>query len=173
MKQSLFRRAALTFALIFIPFIIGLLITYEIIDVEWISFMENQDVIRPMEQPFAVPADAVPVQGAAFVGGIGSPGNPVESDAVSIERGRVLYDYNCRLCHGMEGKGDGPVAPHFNTVPPRNLLDGSVVSLSDGDIFLTITNGKPYMPALRENLFVMDRWDVVNYVRTMQSASGD
>ena len=39
--------------------------------------MENQDTIRPMEMPFPVPEDSVPIQGAAFVGGIGSPENPI------------------------------------------------------------------------------------------------
>ena len=72
----------------------------------------------------------------------------LQFEEVSIERGRILYDINCRLCHGNEGKGDGPVAAYFKTVPPRNLDDSSVISFSDGDIFLTITNGKPYMPAL-------------------------
>lgn len=168
MSQTLARRIAITFVVIFLPFIIGLLITYEVISIEWVGFMENQDSIRPMEMPFEVPEESIPIQGAAFVGGIGSPENPIEYEDESIERGRILYDINCRLCHGYEGKGDGTVAPYFKTVPPRDLTDSSVVGLSDGDIFLTITNGKPYMPALKENLDVANRWDVVNYVRKLQ-----
>jgi mono/diheme cytochrome c family protein len=40
--------------------------------------------------------------------------------------------------------------------------------LSDGAIFMTITNGKEgRMPALNENLTVRERWDVVNFVRTL------
>ena len=173
MKSKLARSILLTAALIFIPFIIGLMITYQVIQVEFISFMENQDTIRPMERPFAVPEDSVPIQGAAYVGGVGAPENPIEADDTSIERGRILFDINCKLCHGPEAKGDGPIAAYFKTVPPRNLTDSSVVALSDGDIFLTITNGKPYMPALHENLDVRSRWDVVNYVRTLQAHAGE
>ena len=135
MRQTLVRRIALTFTFIFVPFIIGLLITYEVISIEWVGFMENQDSIRPMEMPLEVPAESIPIQGAAFVGGIGSPENPVESGEISVERGRILFDINCRLCHGNEGKGDGPVASYFKTVPPRDLTDSSVVGLSDGDMF--------------------------------------
>lgn len=167
------RNIMLTFAFIFIPFIVGLLITYEVIQIEFIGFMENQDTIRPMEMPFDVPEESIPMQGAAYVGGIGSPENPVEMDEISIERGRILYDINCRLCHGVLGQGDGPVAPYFRTVPPRNLIDSSVAALNDGDIFLTITNGKPYMPALHENLDVRSRWDVVNYLRTLQANAAE
>ncbi len=45
---------------------------------------------------------------------------------------------------------------------PRNL--------SDGAIFLTITNGiAGRMPPLKENLpDASERWDVVNYVRSLQ-----
>jgi mono/diheme cytochrome c family protein len=168
-NQVLFRRIALTFVLILIPFVLGLLITYEVIHVDWISFMENQDTIRPMEQPFPVPENSVPIQGAAYVGGIGSPENPIKSDDASVERGRILFDFNCRLCHGNEGKGDGPVAAFFKTVPPVNLTDSDRAAMNDGDIFLTITNGTEYMPALLENLDVYNRWDVVNYVRQLQA----
>ena len=173
MKPSLMRGILFTAALIFIPLILGLLVTYEVIQVEFISFMENQDSIRPMEMPLPVPEDSIPVQGAAYVGGIGSPENPVEADEASIERGRILFTINCQLCHGPEGLGNGPVAANFTTVPPRNLTDSSVVAFSDGDIFLTITNGKQYMPALHENLDVPNRWDVVNYVRQLQAEAAD
>ncbi len=34
---------------------------------------------------------------------------------------------------------------------------------------MTITNGIPgYMPSLNENLTVRERWDVVNFVRTLK-----
>ena len=168
MSKETFKRMLITLILISVPFIIGLLFTYEVINIEWISFMENQNTFRPMEDPLPVPPDSVPVQGAAYVGGIGSPSNPVDVDEISLERGRLLFQINCRHCHGDEGLGNGPVAAYFKTVPPRNLTDASVVSLTDGDIFLTITNGKPYMPALGENLDVRMRWDVVNYVRELQ-----
>ena len=51
----------------------------------------------------------------------------------------------------------------------------NVTQLSEGEIFQVITDGvqpgegrKGGMPNLRENLSVNDRWDVVNYVRSLQ-----
>ena len=52
---------------------------------------------------------------------------------------------------------------------PADLTNPAVQFLSDGAIFLTITNGIPgFMPALNENLTVRERWDVVNFVRTLK-----
>lgn len=152
----------------------GLLITFEVFSVEWLSTMEVQPSYRPMEDPLPVPQGSVPVQGVAYVPGSGAPENPVAADAASLERGRQLYAINCLLCHGEQGHGDGPVA-QFLGRKPADLSGANVMQLGDGDIFLIITNGVPKvqgfqggMPALRENLPVGDRWDVVNYVRTLQ-----
>ncbi len=45
--------------------------------------------------------------------------------------------------------------------------------MSDGSIFITISNGIPgRMPSLRETLpTARDRWYVVNYVRQLQKAA--
>jgi hypothetical protein len=45
-----------------------------------------------------------------------------------------------------------------------------VQSKSDGSFFLAISNGIDKMPALNENLTVPERWDVVNFLRTLQPA---
>ena len=44
------------------------------------------------------------------------------------------------------------------------------MTLSDGELFMTITNGvEGKMPHLRENFpEAKMRWDVVNYVRSLQ-----
>jgi mono/diheme cytochrome c family protein len=45
-----------------------------------------------------------------------------------------------------------------------------VQNKSDGALFLTITNGvTDRMPALNENLDVRERWDVVNFIRTLKA----
>ena len=51
---------------------------------------------------------------------------------------------------------------------PADLTGEKVRNLSDGAIFLVISNGVPErMPALNENLTVRDRWDIVNFLRTL------
>ena len=96
------------------------------------------------------------------------PPNPVAADPTSIARGAELYQINCALCHGTGGKGDGPVASHLQN-KPFDLTSFPIHSFTDGGIFFVISTGVPgKMPALNENLTVRERWDVVNYVRTLK-----
>ncbi|MFH2040305.1 MAG: c-type cytochrome [Chloroflexota bacterium] len=147
----------------------GLLIfTYDLIKIDWISFMEIQPSFKPMENPLPVALNSIPVEGAAFIPGMGAPANPVSPDEISLARGEQLFNINCVVCHGQSGKGDGVVAAFFQ-FKPADLTTEIVQSNSDGAIFMTISNGvNGRMPALNENLNVRDRWDVVNYVRTLK-----
>src|SRR4030095_11880806 len=47
--------------------------------------------------------------------------NPVPANAASIKAGQGLYAKNCRHCHGLRGKGDGPLAP--KAPKPADLTD--------------------------------------------------
>jgi mono/diheme cytochrome c family protein len=174
MNAGLARRIAITLAIFATPLIVGLLLTYQVIHVDWISFMEIQPSFRPMEAPMPLPAMSVPLEGAAYLPGVGSPINPSQPGPDTTSRGKALYAIHCALCHGESGKGDGPVAADLER-KPSDLTAVNATSLSDGEIFLVITNGlqvgaarKGGMPSLRENLNVADRWNVVNYLRTLQ-----
>jgi len=147
----------------------GLMIfTYDLIKIDWISFMEIQPSFKPMEDPLPVAVNSIPVEGPAFIPGMGAPSNPVIIDEVSLARGEQLFEINCVICHGKTGKGDGVIGTFFE-FKPADLSSIVVQSLSDGAIFLTISNGVAgRMPPLNENLNVRDRWDVVNYVRTLK-----
>jgi mono/diheme cytochrome c family protein len=146
-----------------------LLFSYDVIKIEWQSFMEVQPSYKPMEDPLPVPALSIPEEGPAYISNLGAPSNPVQADEASVERGAELFNINCTACHGAGGKGNGPVAPFLQNKKPADLTGPIVSSLSDGAIFMTITNGtEGGMPALNENLTVRERWDVVNFVRTLQ-----
>ncbi|HEX9092189.1 MAG TPA: hypothetical protein VF831_11910, partial [Anaerolineales bacterium] len=67
------------------------LFTYDIIKIDWISFMEIQSSYKPMEHPLPVPADSIPIDGAVYTLGMGVAVNPVIADDVSIQRGAELY----------------------------------------------------------------------------------
>ncbi len=166
------KRLFIVLGILVCPLILGLLITYHVIKVDWISFMEIQPSYTSMEDPLPLPPESVPVQGAAYVPGLGAPVNPVPADDVSLQRGQELYNVSCALCHGAEGGGNGTIAAFLQN-KPANLLQGDPLTMSDGSIFITISNGIPgRMPSLRENLpTARDRWDVVNYVRQLQKAA--
>lgn len=147
-----------------------LLFSFDVLKLEWISFMEIQPSYRPMENPLPVPEHSIPVDGALVIPGRGVPENPVEADEASLARGAELFTINCRMCHGPTGGGNGPIAP-FLANKPANLTSDIVQSKSDGSIFLTISNGiVGRMPPLNENLTIPERWDVVNYVRTLKAS---
>lgn len=149
---------------------VTLLFTFDIIKLEWVSFMEIQPSYRPMEDPLPVPERSIPIEGPAYIPGLDAPENPIEADEASLARGQQLFAINCQMCHGQTGEGTGPIAP-FLANRPANLTSDVVQSKSDGSMFLTITNGiAGKMPPLNENLLVSERWDVVNYLRTLQAS---
>jgi mono/diheme cytochrome c family protein len=146
-----------------------LLFTFDIIKIEWPSFMEIQPSYRPMENPLPPPASSIPIEGPVSIPGMGAPENPVPGDEASIVRGGELYAIHCQMCHGQTGEGTGPIAAFLVKYKPANLTTDIVQAKSDGSIFMTITNGLDgRMPPLNENLTVSERWDVVNYVRTLK-----
>jgi len=152
------------------------LAAYDVIKLDWISFMEIQPSFKPMEHPLPVAARSVPVEGAAYIPGQGAPNNPIPADKASVERGRVLYSITCIQCHGPNADGNGPVSGAL-VFPPANLTGEVVQSKPDGTLFLVISNGiqgtggQIHMPALNENLTVRDRWDLVNFIRSVKAAA--
>lgn len=98
--------------------------------------------------------------GLALAAGLGAPALAAP-DEVS---GEVEYRINCASCHGLDGKGEGPMTPALSTTPPdltelaaRN--DGAfpflhVVEVIDGRIAVT-GHGSRDMPVwgarFREN----------------------
>ena len=128
------KRLLLLFAVAIIVGSVIFVFAYDVIKVDWISFMEIQPSYKPMEDPLPVPEDSIPVEGAAYI----------------------------------PGMGDGVIGTFF-AHKPANLTSKAVQDMSDGAIFLIISNGvQGRMPDLNENLTVRDRWDVVNFVRTLK-----
>jgi mono/diheme cytochrome c family protein len=145
-----------------------MLFTYDTIKIDWNSFMKIQPSYKAMRDPLPVPPNSIPVEGAAFVPGMGAPVNPVLSDKISLARGEQFFKVNCIYCHGPLGLGNGVIGTFFK-FKPANLTAPAVQNRSDGAIFLIISGGVAgRMPPLNENLLVRDRWDTVNYVRTLK-----
>jgi len=165
------RRLAMIFAVVGVLFAIMLLFTYDVIKIDWPSFMEIQPSFKQMDDPLPVPERSIPIEGAIAIPGMGAPENPTVVDDASIARGKELFAINCQMCHGATGEGTGPIAPFLINFKPANLTSDVVQAKSDGSIFLTISNGLDgRMPPLNENLTVSERWDVVNFVRTLKVA---
>lgn len=168
--MRLFKQLVGVFAVAGVLVGILLMFTYDVIKIDWPSFMEIQPSYRPMEDPLPVPERSIPVEGAAYIPNLGAPENPMMADEASLTRGAELYALHCQMCHGVTGEGNGPISP-FLANRPANFTSGVVQSKSDGSFFLSISNGVDgRMPALNENLTVSERWDVVNFLRTLKLA---
>jgi mono/diheme cytochrome c family protein len=92
--------------------------------------------------------------------------NPVPADAKSIARGKAVYFRECQACHGDTGRGDGPKAREIEK-HPGNLTDPKMWDQTDGALFWKTTEGKKPMPTYDKLLKEDERWDVVNYTRTL------
>jgi len=95
--------------------------------------------------------------------------NPVAVSEASLANGRKYYQINCAVCHGDKGMGDG-AATKFG-MPGINLVTDITRSRSDGYVFGMIRNGRGLMPSYNR-IEEAERWDVVNYLRGLQSALG-
>ena len=77
---------------------------------------------------------------------------------------------NCRHCHGLRAKGDGPLAP--KNPPPADLTDAKWDhGSSDGEIFAIIWNGAPApkseMKPMKGTLTEKNVWEIVHYLRSI------
>ncbi|HEY5903199.1 MAG TPA: cytochrome c [Anaerolineales bacterium] len=145
-----------------------MLFSYDVLKLDWMSFMELQPSFKWMKDPLPPPDRSIPVEGPIAIPNLGAPANPVPADEVSVSRGRELFMIDCQMCHGPTGEGNGPIAAAIVN-KPANLTSSVTQSKSDGALFLTITNGVPgRMPPMNENFVVRDRWDLVNFIRTLK-----
>lgn len=94
--------------------------------------------------------------------------------AGSPERGRGLFGEYCAVCHGAEGRGDGPLAAQLND-PKANLRKGRFASLRPGaepvaaGLARAVRHGLP-PTAMPGHEWLTDRQvaDLVAFVRTFE-----
>ena len=92
--------------------------------------------------------------------------NPLKGDAAATAAGGKLYQANCAICHGAKGLGDG-VAASGLAKPPANHSSVAVQKLSDGALFWMISEGNTPMPSYKAVYSETQRWQLVNYIRTL------
>jgi len=92
--------------------------------------------------------------------------SPVAANESSLAAGQKIYSKTCATCHGKTGDADGPAVIELN-IHPAKLSDPQVAKESDGALFWKITTGKKPMPAYGKRISETDRWNLVNYVRTL------
>ena len=84
-----------------------------------------------------------------------------------VALGNKIYQERCALCHGPEGKGDGPAAAGLNP-KPRNHTDGKYMnSRTDAQLLEVIHHGKGGMPAWGGILTETEINAVLKHVRSL------
>ncbi|RME20728.1 MAG: hypothetical protein D6806_15865 [Deltaproteobacteria bacterium] len=95
---------------------------------------------------------------------------PVNGD---LANGRQLFGVHCAICHGFDGRGNGPVAKRFSP-PPIAFDDGAVMNARDDSMLRKVIEKgcasglcKGMMPGFGSSLNGLDVWDIVVYLRTL------
>lgn len=92
--------------------------------------------------------------------------NPLADTPSILDQGKLLYDINCKHCHGAKGAGDGKVADKYPGV--ANLTGDAIKGVSEGHIFHVITYGKGLMGAHGSQVSEEERWKIARYVKQLQ-----
>lgn len=77
-----------------------------------------------------------------------------------------LYNINCAICHGATGAANGPIADKIGAV--ANLTIDAYVKMADGTMYHSIQYGKNNMGSYASQLSRKQRWQMVQYIRTLQ-----
>jgi len=94
--------------------------------------------------------------------------NPVPRSNDALERGRVLYETFCAVCHGERGQGDGPLVPRIPN--PPSYTSARVRMMAPGEIFHVISRGSGRMPSYAAQIPYDERWFLVLYVAELREA---
>jgi len=144
----------------------------------WDKDMQDQPSMKPQDSLVAEVNDSIPVGGRdvypppkdvielvrARLDAGRTLVNPIAISPESLARGREMYDTHCIVCHGAQGRGNGPVGQKF--VPQPMELNLDYVQLQpDGQLYYTISHGSLAMPFYRQAIAPQDRWHLVNFIK--------
>ncbi|MEM9984876.1 MAG: cytochrome c [Bacteroidota bacterium] len=87
---------------------------------------------------------------------------PIEETDEIREKGKVVYEIYCVMCHGPQGKGQGSLVTGgaYVGVPSYETL-----YLPEGKMFHTLTYGKGQMGSYASQITPRERWEVIAYIK--------
>jgi mono/diheme cytochrome c family protein len=93
--------------------------------------------------------------------------NPVADSPATVAAGRAAYQANCAVCHGPQGRGDGPLA--FTLQPRPFDLQVHVPQHAPGELYYWISEGvvSTPMPGWKDKLSETERWEVIRFLQAL------
>jgi mono/diheme cytochrome c family protein len=84
-------------------------------------------------------------------------------------KGKEIFEKNCMVCHGPQGKGDGPTGKMLKP-PAADLTSAASKKKSEADLRQVVENGKPgtAMPSWKSQLSQAELNDLLGYVMTLR-----
>ena len=98
----------------------------------------------------------------------------IEANSENMKRGRDQFDVYCAPCHGLGGKGNGPINQRAaelaqgTWIPPTNFHQDYLRKMPVGQLFDTASNGIRNMEGYKGQISTDDRWRVIMYLRALQ-----
>jgi len=97
--------------------------------------------------------------------------NPIASSEATLKAARGIYLDECAQCHGERGKGDGPEAA-MHSPSPSDITDSKHMNtVTDGELFYQISEGRKPMPSFKGRLTEDQRWGLVLFVRALSGSA--
>ncbi len=109
-------------------------------------------LIYTQTQPTVASPTALRIQHPTIPGPFERLTNPFRNpdgtpkDPEALEEGRVLYQKNCRPCHGTTAGGDGPMAWGFRLKPANFRDPGTIATLVEGYLVWRVKAGGVGLP---------------------------
>ena len=97
-------------------------------------------------------------------------------DTIQMAEAQRLFNINCAICHGPNMDAQGPLSTGGKIPAVANLTLAQYVKMPEGTMFHSITYGKNNMGSYAAQLSRMQRWMVIQYVKSKQlkaSATAD
>jgi mono/diheme cytochrome c family protein len=92
--------------------------------------------------------------------------NPIPPSESAVDNGMFTYSKRCKSCHGENGDGKGDRAGELSVKPTDFTNAAEMNHITDGELYWKITHGHRPMPAFEDKLSDVERWQVVDYIRT-------
>lgn len=92
----------------------------------------------------------------------GARHSPIAFNDSTRKAGAVIFNANCKSCHGDPGKNNAiPLVP-----PPPDPASAKMQSNSDGALQYKLVQGRGPMPSFKNTLSSTDIWRVISYIRS-------